>query len=113
MRGQLRRPKAVGAELLMKAGVAPAVAPKMLGPLLRSVAENVERLGLPEALTGPVRPGDVAGPEKHLATLRAKLPQAVSLYLAAAEAQLPLARAIGDAPGETFDAIARSLARAR
>jgi predicted short-subunit dehydrogenase-like oxidoreductase (DUF2520 family) len=97
----------------MKAGVAPAVAPKMLGPLLRSVAENVERLGLPEALTGPVRRGDVAGLEKHLATLRAKLPQAVSLYLAAAEAQLPLARAIGDAPGETFDAIARSLARAR
>src|ERR1019366_5073617 len=104
---------AVGAELLMKAGVAPAVAPKMLGPLLRSVAENVERLGLPEALTGSVRRGDVAGLEKHLATLRAKLPQAVSLYLAAAEAQLPLARAIGDAPGETFDAIARSLARAR
>jgi len=104
---------AVGAELLVKAGVAPAVAPKMLGPLLRSVAENVERLGLPEALTGPVRRGDVAGLEKHLATLRAKLPQAVSLYLAAAEAQLPLARAIGDAPGETFDAIARSLARAR
>jgi predicted short-subunit dehydrogenase-like oxidoreductase (DUF2520 family) len=103
---------AVGAELLAKAGVAPAVAPKMLGPLLRSVAENVERLGLPDALTGPVRRGDVAGLEKHLATLRAKLPQAVAFYRAAAEAQLPLARALGDAPGESFDAIAKALARA-
>jgi predicted short-subunit dehydrogenase-like oxidoreductase (DUF2520 family) len=104
---------AVGTELLARAGVAAGVAPKMLGPLLRSVAENVERLGFPEALTGPVRRGDVAGLEKHLATLRAKLPQAVSLYLAAAEAQLPLARSIGDAPAESFDAIAKALREPR
>ncbi len=104
---------AVGAELLVRAGVARAVAPKMLGPLLRSVAENVERLGFPDALTGPVRRGDAAGLEKHLATLRAKLPEAVPLYLAAARAQLPLARALGDAPAESFDAIDRWLATAR
>ena len=46
----------------------------MLGPLLRSVADNVETLGFPDALTGPVRRGDAAGVEKHLATLREKLP---------------------------------------
>ena len=88
------------------------VAPKMLGPLLRSVAENVEALGFPEALTGPVRRGDAAGLEKHLGDAAAKLPEAVALYLAAAEAQLPLARAIGDAPGDSFDAMAAVLARA-
>ena len=104
---------AVGAELLVRAGVARDVAPKMLGPLLRSVAENVERLGFPGALTGPVRRGDVAGLEKHLATLRAKLPEAVTLYLAAAQAQLPLARAIAEAPPTSFDAIESSLAAAR
>jgi len=81
----------------------------MLGPLLRSVAENVERLGFPDALTGPVRRGDLTGLEKHLAVLRAKLPEAVRLYVAAAEAQLPLARAIGDAPPESFDAIGVAL----
>jgi predicted short-subunit dehydrogenase-like oxidoreductase (DUF2520 family) len=97
---------AVGAELLVRGGVAPEVAPRMLGPLLRSVAENVERLGFPGALTGPVRRGDLGAVEKHLATLASKLPSAVPLYLAAAEAQLPLARAIGDAPRESFDAIA-------
>jgi predicted short-subunit dehydrogenase-like oxidoreductase (DUF2520 family) len=96
---------AVGAMLLECAGVETKVAPKMLGPLLRSVAENVEALGLPQALTGPVRRGDVAGVEKHLATLQAKAPGAVALYLASVEAQVPLARAIGDAPAEKFDAI--------
>jgi predicted short-subunit dehydrogenase-like oxidoreductase (DUF2520 family) len=103
----------VGAELLVAAGVARAEAPKMLGPLLRSVADNVEALGFPESLTGPVRRGDAAGLEKHLATLRTKLPAAVPLYLAAAEAQLPLARAIGDAPREAFDAIAKAIDAAR
>ena len=88
-------------------------APRMLGPLLRSVADNVERLGFPEALTGPVRRGDASGLERQLATLRAKLPDAVPLYLAAAEAQLPLARALGDAPSESFDAIGRALLTAR
>ncbi len=101
----------VGAELLVGAGVPHRVAPKMLGPLLRSVADNIERLGFPQALTGPVRRGDASGVEKHLVTLRAKLPRAVGLYLAAARAQLPLARAIGEAPPENFEAIARIIER--
>ena len=100
---------ALGAELLVKAGVPRAVAAQMLGPLLRSVADNVEALGFPEALTGPVRRGDAAGVEKHLKTLREKLPEAVPLYLAAAEAQLPLAKAIGDAHEDQLAAVARAL----
>jgi predicted short-subunit dehydrogenase-like oxidoreductase (DUF2520 family) len=103
----------VGAELLVVAGIPRNVAPKLLGPLLRSVADNVGALGFPEALTGPVRRGDAGGLEKHVATLRAKLPQAVTLYLAAAEAQLALARAIGEAPAASFDAIERAIASAR
>lgn len=102
---------AVGAELLVRGGVPRKVAPAMLGPLLRSVAENVASLGFPEALTGPVRRGDVAGLRKHLATLHAKLPEAVPLYLAAAAAQLPLARAIGDATETNLDAIAELLTK--
>ena len=102
---------AAGAELLLKAGATPAAIPAMLGPLLRSVAENVERLGLPDALTGPVRRGDSAGVEKHLATLRAKAPGLIPLYVTCALAQLPLARTLGDAPAESFDAVERALTR--
>lgn len=93
---------AVGAELLVLSGVSKTDAPRLLGPLLRSVAENVEALGFPSALTGPVRRGDAAGLAKHLATLRVRLPSAVPLFLASARAQLPLARAIGDAPREAL-----------
>jgi predicted short-subunit dehydrogenase-like oxidoreductase (DUF2520 family) len=97
---------ALGAELLARAGVPPLIAPKILGPLLRSVADNVQTLGFPEALTGPVRRGDVQAVESHLAIVRRKLPKAVRLYAASVEAQLPLARAIGDASAENLERIA-------
>jgi predicted short-subunit dehydrogenase-like oxidoreductase (DUF2520 family) len=102
---------AIGAELLEKSGVPKDVAPQLLGPLLKSVAENVQALGFPESLTGPVRRGDAAGVEKHLVILRERLPSAVPLYVASAEAQLPLARAIGDAPEYAFTAIEAFLRR--
>jgi predicted short-subunit dehydrogenase-like oxidoreductase (DUF2520 family) len=98
---------AVGARLLVAAGVTEATSPRLLGPLLRSVADNVEALGFPHALTGPVRRGDAAALQRHLATLRAKMPDALPLYLASAMAQLPLARAMGEGSPEGYEAIAR------
>ena len=101
---------AIGEELLVVAGVPRRDAPKMLGPLLRSVAENVEALGFPEALTGPVRRGDAGAIGRQIDLLNDKLPASVGLFIAAGEAQLPLARKIGDAPKQAFDEVAAVLA---
>jgi predicted short-subunit dehydrogenase-like oxidoreductase (DUF2520 family) len=98
-----------GVDLLERAGIDRATAAQMLGPLLRSVADNVEELGLPGALTGPVRRGDAGAVERHLATIRRLAPHLVAFYAAAGMAQLPLARALGEAPAESFDAIERTL----
>jgi predicted short-subunit dehydrogenase-like oxidoreductase (DUF2520 family) len=103
---------AIGEALLVAAGVPRADAPKMLGPLLRSVAENVEALGFPQALTGPVRRGDAGAIERQLELLRSRLPAALPLFIASAWAQLPLARAIGDAPPRSFDELERVLEKA-
>jgi predicted short-subunit dehydrogenase-like oxidoreductase (DUF2520 family) len=104
---------AVGCELLARSGVPADVAPKMLGPLLRSVAENVEKLAFPDALTGPVRRGDQGAVERHYGLLRERLPSALPLYLASVRAQLPLARKIDEAPASGFDAIEAFVARAQ
>jgi predicted short-subunit dehydrogenase-like oxidoreductase (DUF2520 family) len=88
---------AIGLELLVVSGVPRKDAPKMLGPLLRSVAENVDELAFPAALTGPVRRGDAAGIDKQIAVLKKKMPTAVALYIASGLAQLPIAAKIGDA----------------
>ena len=101
---------AIGEALLVVSGVPRAEAPKMLGPLLRSVAENVERLGFPDALTGPVRRGDAAAILRQGELLRERLPAALPLFVASALAQLPLARALGDAPSHSFDELEEVLA---
>jgi predicted short-subunit dehydrogenase-like oxidoreductase (DUF2520 family) len=81
----------------------------MLGPLLRSVAENVEAIGFPAALTGPVRRGDAAAVGRQLGLLAERLPAALPLYVASGLAQLPLARSIGEAPSDSFDELERVL----
>lgn len=98
-----------GVDLLGRAGVDAKTAAAMLGPLLRSVADNVEALGLPAALTGPVRRGDSAGVKRHLEMITKAAPHLVPIYIAASKLQVPLAREIGDAPRESFDAIAQVL----
>jgi predicted short-subunit dehydrogenase-like oxidoreductase (DUF2520 family) len=102
---------ALGAELLVKSGVRADEAPRLLGPLLRSVADNVEALGFPRALTGPVRRGDAGAVEKHLALIRERVPEAVPLFIAAARAQIPLARALPDASKAALDAVEAVLDR--
>ncbi len=103
---------AIGTELLVVSGVPRADAPKMLGPLLRSVADNVEALGFPDALTGPVRRGDAGAIERQIALLTSRLPDALPLYLASGLAQLPLAEKIGDAPRDHFREVRVVLERA-
>ena len=98
-----------GMELLDRAGVDRETASKMLGPLLRSVADNVEQMGLPDALTGPVRRGDAGAVQRHLATIQRLAAHLVPFYAAAGTAQLPLARKLAEAPAEAFDAIQRTL----
>lgn len=104
---------ALGARILASAGVPAEVAPAMLDPLLRSVADNVGALGFPSCLTGPVRRGDPSAIEKHYRVLEARVPEALPLYVESALAQVPLARAIGDAPAAGFDAIEAALAPLR
>jgi predicted short-subunit dehydrogenase-like oxidoreductase (DUF2520 family) len=81
----------------------------MLGALLESVGRNLQEMGLPGALTGPVRRGDHAAIASHLATLADSAPELLDVYRALARAQLPLARALGEAKRSDFKEIEKIL----
>jgi len=98
-------------DILVGEGIAPRQAEKMLAPLLRSVAENVGHVGLPEALSGVVRRGDVATLRKHVQVLSTTAPEHVALYLSAARAQIDMARELGDASPGDLDALEREISR--
>jgi predicted short-subunit dehydrogenase-like oxidoreductase (DUF2520 family) len=96
---------AIGVKLLMVAGVDSHTAAQMLGPLLASVAANVERLGLPAALTGPVRRGDARAVAHHRTILENTLPEQLALFDALIHAQIPFAEMLGEAPPEKLQEI--------
>ena len=58
------------ASLMMKAGVPPDVAMPALLPLVHGTVRNLETVGLPDALTGPISRGDIGTVKGHLAALR-------------------------------------------
>jgi predicted short-subunit dehydrogenase-like oxidoreductase (DUF2520 family) len=92
--------------LLQDAGIDPADGAPMLASLLRSVSDNVAKLGTPAALTGPVRRGDVRTVAAHAAKLGAASDDRRLLYRALVRAQIPLGRELDEAASETFDEIA-------
>ncbi len=55
----------VGVSVLRELGLSKKASEKALGSLLRSVAHNVETIGVPAALTGPVMRGDQATVTRH------------------------------------------------
>ena len=98
---------AAACELLQGAGLDDGH--RLLGPLLRSVADNVEHSGLPAALTGPVRRGDVDTVRAHLEAIATVHPNLTYLYVASARAQLTMAQQLNEAAPENFHEIARAL----
>lgn len=82
-------------------GGAPDEALRVLLPLLRATVENLERVGLPDALTGPLARGDAGTIAAHLAWLDAHAgddPRLAALrdaYAALGRLALPIARTRG------------------
>ena len=88
----------VGVDVLGTLGVKRPAAQHAMGALLRTVAENVERVGVPQALSGPIVRGDDATVRAHRAALlrpaREAYDQVAPTILAIAiRAGLPSARA--------------------
>ena len=64
-------------------------------PLVRGTLANVERLGIPGALTGPIARGDAATVAGHVAALRQRAPELLELYRVLARQTIPLAKERG------------------
>jgi predicted short-subunit dehydrogenase-like oxidoreductase (DUF2520 family) len=98
---------AAGVKLLVLSGCPERVAPRVLAPLLRSVAENIDALGLPQALTGPVRRGDVETVRLHFERIGRRAPELAALYRECVRAQLPMATRLEEASSGSLRELAR------
>jgi predicted short-subunit dehydrogenase-like oxidoreductase (DUF2520 family) len=64
-------------------------------PLLRGTINNIETLGIPNALTGPIARGDIGTVQIHLNTLKETAPEILPAYSQLGLQTLPVALAKG------------------
>ena len=81
--------------LLTRLGFEQRAAEQAIGGLLRTVGENVQRLGVPEALTGPIARGDAPTVGRHRRALRRLSRDALGAYDAVVPVIVRCARAAG------------------
>jgi predicted short-subunit dehydrogenase-like oxidoreductase (DUF2520 family) len=66
--------------LIKLAGVPGEDALRGLIPLIEGTISNIEKMGIRNALTGPIARGDIRTIEKHLSEIGSKTPRLLSLY---------------------------------
>jgi len=71
--------------------VPPAQATKALMPLLRGTLSNIENVGLPNCLTGPIARGDLGTISRHLESLSKQAPSLLSIYKELGQQTVPIA----------------------
>jgi predicted short-subunit dehydrogenase-like oxidoreductase (DUF2520 family) len=85
----------MAADLWQTFDVPPEQAVRALLPLIRGTLHNIETIGIPQCLTGPVSRGDTGTVEKHLKMLREKAPSLLFPYQELGLQTLPIALAKG------------------
>jgi predicted short-subunit dehydrogenase-like oxidoreductase (DUF2520 family) len=75
--------------------VPPAQATKALMPLLRGTLSNIENVGLPNCLTGPIARGDLGTISRHLESLEKQAPPLLSIYKELGQQTIPIALSKG------------------
>jgi len=77
-------------------GVPPEEATQALLPLLKGTVNNIENIGLPNCLTGPVARGDLGTISKHLDVLNNRNSRVLSTYKELGLQAIPIALAKGN-----------------
>jgi predicted short-subunit dehydrogenase-like oxidoreductase (DUF2520 family) len=75
--------------------IPPDKATRALLPLLRGTLNNIETLGIPQCLTGPIARGDTGTITKHINTLQEKAPALIQPYKELGRQTIPIALAKG------------------
>jgi predicted short-subunit dehydrogenase-like oxidoreductase (DUF2520 family) len=85
----------LAADLWESFGITREQAIQALLPLLKGTVSNIENLGIPRALTGPVARGDIGTVQIHLNTLKETAPAIIPAYCELGLQTIPVALAKG------------------
>ncbi len=91
------------------AGVEPRAAIESLLPLIKATVANIESVGIPQALTGPIARGDVETVRRHIEAIERKAPDLLGLYRLLGRETVEVAREKGTLCPERAEELLRLL----
>jgi predicted short-subunit dehydrogenase-like oxidoreductase (DUF2520 family) len=97
------------ADLWQPLGIPQDEAVKALLPLLKGTVNNIERVGIPNCLTGPIARGDIETVKKHIASLEKTHPASLDTYKVLGLQTISIALAKGRLSVETAQEIEAAL----
>jgi len=98
----------IAMRIYMKIGLDEETARKLLVPLLKGTISNFEKLGTPNALTGPIERGDSSTITEHIQAIQQNMPDLIEFYKLLGKQTLKVAKDKGlsqDATNAINDAI--------
>ncbi len=82
-----------------------------LMPLIQGTVRNLERVGVPKALTGPIERGDLKTIQGHLEAFEKFMPEGKKIYCEMGKVAVDVAEAKGSIDGETKKRLLELLSR--
>jgi len=95
----------VATKLAQSAGISKNESLQILLPLMRGTLDNLDKIGLPEALTGPIARGDGAVVQAHIDTLDASAPDIATVYRALGRELISIAEEQGYLDSQEIQAL--------
>jgi len=92
-------------DLWAEMGIEREAALEALLPLIRGTVENLDAVGLPQGLTGPIARGDLGTIERHLTALAERAPHTLAAYRELGVQTVPLAEELGRITEERASAL--------
>ena len=102
----------VATDLFQNFDVPTTQSTKVLMPLIQGNIKNINTIGLPNCLTGPIARGDVSTIEKHIFALKEKEPSILKLYAELGLKTIPIALEKGTLDEKVSEALQTLLKKA-
>ncbi|MGF7184212.1 putative short-subunit dehydrogenase-like oxidoreductase (DUF2520 family) [Desulfitispora alkaliphila] len=90
----------VSCEMMERSGFTREMALEALLPLIKGSVSNIEKLGVPKSLTGPIARGDITTVQRHCSAIEETMPQYDILYRDLGKVAVQLTEQRGDLSSE-------------
>ncbi|MEA4924820.1 MAG: DUF2520 domain-containing protein [Syntrophomonadaceae bacterium] len=101
----------LGMKFLESTGIPASMATRALMPLVHGTIKNVENIGIPSALTGPIARGDISTINKHLECMEEMAPELAKLYTQLGFYTAPIAHQKGTIDAQVMEEFQRVFSR--